>query len=180
MKKENRIIIFTGSGKGKTTAALGMALRASGHNQKIFILQFIKNDPSTGELAAINRLPNIKIVQAGLGFVPKKNDRLQRSASKFKEHCKKAEEALHKAREVMECNNYNLIILDEIITALSLDILKEKDVIEIIKLQKDCNLVLTGRGATPNLIDLADTVTEMNCIRHGLDQGITAQEGVEY
>jgi cob(I)alamin adenosyltransferase len=175
MKRKNRILIFTGDGKGKTTAALGMALRASGHGLRILILQFIKADPSIGELKSLKNLPRVEMIQMGRGFVPSPKD------PAFAEHCQAACHALEKATEALGSKRYDLIILDEICTAMAMGLITEDQVTKVIDQgSEDSCLVLTGRGATDRLISKADTVTEMRCLKHGFQEGITAQKGVEY
>ena len=174
MSLETRILLFTGEGKGKTTAALGMALRAAGNGMSVLILQFIKNQP-TGEIESLNKLANIKIVQTGVGFVP------ESSSSKFISHKQAAEDGWRIAEQSIASGDYQLIILDEICNAIDKELLDEKKVIASLKnTQTDGAIVLTGRAATPALIELADTVTEMRCIKHGLQTGRPAQKGVEY
>ncbi|MCX8022477.1 MAG: cob(I)yrinic acid a,c-diamide adenosyltransferase [Syntrophorhabdaceae bacterium] len=174
-KGKNRVIIFTGDGKGKTTAALGLALRALGHNKKVVILQFIKADKHSGELSAISSMKGIDIIQVGLGFVPKKG------SPEFDAHKKAAEHGLLNVKRLFHEGRYNVYILDEICNAIVYGLIKEEDVINVIKEAPDGSvLVLTGRGATKGLVDLADTVTEMVSIKHGYQTGIKAQEGVEW
>lgn len=175
MGGKSRILLFTGDGKGKTTAALGMALRASGHGLRTLILQFIKSNASTGELAAIQHLPGVEIIQLGRGFTPPAED------PAFSEHRRAAQDALKMALEALQSKRYDLIILDEICTAVAKGLLDEDQVLEIISQgDEDSHIVLTGRGATDRLISKADTVTEMCCLKHGLDEGWAAQKGVEY
>jgi cob(I)alamin adenosyltransferase len=179
MERKSRILIFTGDGKGKTTAALGMALRASGHGQRILILQFIKANPLTGELTALKHLSGIETIQMGRGFVPSQEN------PAFPEHFQAAVQALSKAADGLRSKKYDLIILDEICTAVAKGLLTEDQAIELIDQSSRLGngsscLVLTGRGATDRLISKADTVTEMRCVKHGLREGITAQKGVEY
>jgi cob(I)alamin adenosyltransferase len=174
-KGKNRILIFTGDGKGKTTAALGMALRASGHGMRTLIMQFIKADPKIGEMAALKHLKGVEMIQMGLGFVPSPAD------PTFPEHCQAACHAMEKAVEALRSKKYELIILDEICTAVAKGLITEDQVLEVIdQASEDLCLVLTGRGASDRLISRADTVTEMHCLKHGLQEGITAQKGVEY
>jgi cob(I)alamin adenosyltransferase len=172
---QGRTLIFTGDGKGKTTAALGMALRAVGHGQRVLILQFIKANSHSGELAALKNLSGIELLQMGRGFtVPPEDPR-------FEEHRQAAEEALKKAIEILEAGRHQLIILDEVCTAVKKNLLTEERVIEAV-CHRNGNtvLVLTGRGAGPDLTALADTVTEMRSLKHGLTAGWKAQEGVEF
>jgi len=172
--RKSRILIFTGDGKGKTTAALGMALRASGHSMKTLVLQFIKSNKS-GELTALKNLHGVEIIQTGRGFVPSPMD------PAFLKHREAAHQGLETAAEALRSKKYDLMILDEICTAMDKGLISEDQIMELIKESGEVScLVLTGRGATQRLIDEADTVTEMRNLKHGLSQGINAQKGVEY
>lgn len=169
-----RILIFTGDGKGKTTAALGMAFRASGHGLRSCIIQFIKSDTTVGEIAAAANSKTIEIHTMGLGFVPPSDD------PQLASHCSAAEAGLRKAAEVLASGQFSLVILDEICPAVAHGLIEERQVAELLaKASPDTCLVLTGRDATPGLIALADTVTEMLCINHALAVGRVAQKGVE-
>jgi cob(I)alamin adenosyltransferase len=173
--KKSRVLIFTGDGKGKTTAALGMALRASGHGLRALILQFIKADTSVGELTGLKYLPGVETIQMGRGFVPSPTN------PAFREHCQAAFHGVEKALEALRSKRYDLIILDEICTAMAMGLITEDQVMGVIdQANEDLCLVLTGRGASDRLISKADTVTEMRCLKHGLQEGIAAQKGVEY
>jgi cob(I)alamin adenosyltransferase len=174
-RKSPRIIINTGDGKGKTTAALGLALRAFGHGKKVMIVQFVKADKKTGELAAAAGMPGVEIIQTGLGFVPKPD------SPNYEKHRKSAEEGLRLAGQALSSGAYDVVILDEICTALALGLLDENNVVAVLKAAPEKSIiVLTGRSATRGLIDFADTVTEMCCIKHGFNAGIPAEEGVEW
>lgn len=170
-----RVLIFTGDGKGKTTAALGMVLRAAGHGQRVLVVQFIKANSKTGELAACPLLPGVELVQMGKGFLPK------RDSPKFKEHCDAAQTALDFATAKVSAHPPDLLVLDEVCTAVARAALDEERVLEFLHQAEavPC-IVMTGRGATARLIECADTVTEMKCVRHALQQGVKAQAGVEY
>ncbi len=173
--RKNRILIFTGDGKGKTTAALGMALRASGHGMRTLMLQFMKADETVGELIALKNLPGVEIIQMGRGFVPAAAD------PAFPEHRQAAFRALEKAAEALRSKRYDLIMLDEICTAMDKGLITEDQIMKLIEESGEVScLVLTGRGATDRLIARADTVTEMRSLKHGLREGISAQKGVEY
>ncbi|MGZ6240006.1 MAG: cob(I)yrinic acid a,c-diamide adenosyltransferase [Syntrophales bacterium] len=175
MKDKKRILLFTGDGKGKTTAALGMALRASGHDMKTMIIQFVKSDPTTGELAACRHLPGCEIVQTGRGFVPERTD------PTFREHLMAAAEGLKLAAGGLSSGSYDLVILDEICTAVGKGLLDEGQVIEaVLRGAPGICVVMTGRNATAGLISLADTVTDMRMVKHGFQDGREGQEGVEY
>jgi len=170
-----RILLFTGDGKGKTTAALGMALRASGHGQHVMIVQFIKSATLTGELTAAKSLAGVEFVQAGLGFVPAENH------PDFPSHQGAARRALQIAAQAIQSRAYDMVILDEICNAVGKKLIEEDDVLTVIRSAgSSICLVLTGRGASDRLIALADTVTVMQCRKHGFQENIPAQKGVEY
>ncbi len=170
-----RILVFTGDGKGKTTAAMGMALRAAGHGMPTRIIQFLKADASTGELAAFSAFSHVQMQQVGKGFVPKPEH------PSFPEHRAAAEHGLQLAAEALRGGQYHLIVLDEICTAVERSLILEADIVEIVRLARPGTvLALTGRGAPPAVIALADTVTSMQCIKHGMQTGHKAQKGVEF
>lgn len=174
-KKTGRLLIFTGDGKGKTTAALGLAVRAGGHGQKVFILQFLKSGRPTGERVGLIHLPGIEMMTGGLGFLPNPKSPV------FREHQEMAEKSLDVALEILKSGEYDLVILDEIGTALSKGVLSEDRVLEVIRQRNEkTSLVLTGRGIGEKFLNQADTVTQMNCLKHGLQQGLKAQPGIEY
>jgi cob(I)alamin adenosyltransferase len=174
MGDRGRILIFTGDGKGKTTAALGMVVRAHGHGIPVKVVLFVKADTKTGEFAALNRIDAVEIVVTGLGFVPRPTD------PRFADHCRAAEEALRIAAEAASSGRYGLVVCDEVCTAVALKLLAEDAVLAALREAAfDCTAVLTGRGATEGLINAADTVSEIRCIKHGFDSGRKAQKGVE-
>jgi cob(I)alamin adenosyltransferase len=174
MSRKPRILLFTGDGKGKTTAALGMAFRASGHGLRSCAIQFIKGDASVGEIAAAAASMAIEIHPTGLGFIPPADD------PRFAQHRAAAQAGLHKAAEVLAGGRFALVILDEICLAVARGLIDQQQVAELLaQASPETCLVLTGRDATPALIALADTVTEMRCLKHGLQAGCAAQKGVE-
>ncbi|HUT60806.1 MAG TPA: cob(I)yrinic acid a,c-diamide adenosyltransferase [Phycisphaerae bacterium] len=175
MADRARILLFTGDGKGKTTAALGMVLRSFGHGIPAFVVQFIKGEEVTGELAAARDLANVLIAQVGLGFVRGADD------PRFAEHKAAAADGLRRAELAIACGAYPVVVLDEVCLAVQLGLLDEQAVTDAVrKAGPAMTIVMTGRGATQGLIDLADTVTEMRCVKHGFDDGINAREGVEF
>lgn len=175
MSSSRRILLFTGDGKGKTTAALGMALRAVGHGLRVCIIQFIKNDPTTGERMALSLLPHVEFLQAGLGFVPAENH------EQFEAHRGAAGDGLKMAGERLQSGACDLIVLDEICTACALNLIPAEEVLRLLENSpSDVIWVLTGRGAPEALIKVADTVTVMECRKHGLQTGSKAEKGVEY
>jgi len=170
-----RTLIFTGDGKGKTTAAFGMVLRAVGHGQRVLVVQFLKSNASTGELLACAQLPRVEVVQMGCGFVPPPEH------PAFATHRAKALDAVAFARKAVVSAAYDLVILDEVCGAVARELIEEETVIALMSApERTACLVLTGRYASAGLIGHADTVTEMRCIRHGYTQGIAAQKGVEF
>ena len=173
MNDRARILLFTGDGKGKTTAALGMALRARGHGMPVCVVQFVKGDASVGEVAAA-RLCGIEVHQTGLGFVPASDD------PRFAQHRTAAREGLRQAREILAGRRFAMLILDEVCLAVARGLLETEQVIELLRqAPAETCLVLTGRDAPPALVALADTVTEMLCVKHALQSGRVAQQGVE-
>jgi len=175
MDEKNRILIFTGDGKGKTTAALGMALRAHGHGIPVALIQFVKSDTATGEYAALGRMAGIELHVAGLGFVPPPSD------PGFAAHCRAAEEGLGVAARAASSGRFGLVILDEVCYAVARKLLEEEAVLGLIRsAAPGVTLVLTGRGATEGLIAAADTVSEIRAVKHGFAAGWKAQKGVEY
>ena len=175
MSEEGRILIFTGDGKGKTTAALGMALRAHGHGIPVAVIQFVKSDVKTGEFAALSKLPGVEIFVVGLGFVPPETD------PRFADHRRAAQEGLRIASEVASSGRYGLVILDEGCYAVARNLVEEELVLRLLReAAPGVTVVLTGRGATEGLIAAADTVSEIRCVKHGFDTGRKAQKGVEF
>lgn len=168
-----RIIVITGDGKGKTTAALGMALRAAGHGQQVCFVQFIKSDVESGEFKALARIPRIEVHICGAGFV------FSREQEHYQHHVDRAQEGLTLLRKKVS-GDYDMIVLDEICGALALGLISVQSVLELIESAADnIVFVLTGRDAPPELIQRADTVSRIECVKHGFDAGIPAQKGVE-
>ncbi|GAB6184160.1 cob(I)yrinic acid a,c-diamide adenosyltransferase [Thermodesulfovibrio hydrogeniphilus] len=166
------IQIYTGDGKGKTTAALGLALRAAGAGLKVFIAQFIKNQLCSEHIALERFKDLITIKQYGTGFIngkPKSED-YEIILQGFKE-----------VAEILKNGDFDLVILDEINLAVHLGIISEDELIKVLK-EKASNVevVLTGRGASQKLIEIADLVTEMKEIKHYYIKGVLARKGIEY
>ncbi len=175
-------IVYTGNGKGKTSAALGAAMRALGHGWRVLIIQFFKGDWPVvyGELELAKKLhPQFEVLQLGRGFVKIMGDK-----KPFEEHVEAAQAALNLTRERMLSGNYDLIILDEVIYALGyLDfkLIDLKDVLQIIRQKPpQLHLILTGRNAPAEIIEAADLVTEMGEVKHPMKKGIPAQQGIDY
>ena len=175
MNEQGRILIFTGDGKGKTTAALGMAVRAHGHGIPVAVIQFVKSDVQTGEFVVLSRLPGVEIFVTGCGFVPPESD------PRFAEHRQAAKEGLRIASEAACSGRYGLVILDEGCYAVARNLIAEEFVLRLLREKAPgVVIVLTGRGATEGLIAAADTVSDIRCIKHGFDIGLKATKGVEF
>lgn len=166
-------ILFTGNGKGKTTAAFGQALRAAGHGKKIAIIQFIKERTDTGEAKALAALGGIELHVTGSGF-----SWAQRDQAAFKEV---AAAGWRLAQEKIASQAYDLIVLDELTYLIHFELVPETEVLATLAAKPaHLHLVITGRHATPGLIAAADLVTEMREIKHPHQRGITAQPGIEF
>lgn len=171
------VICYTGDGKGKTTAALGLCVRAAGYQHRVAILQFIKGSWHYGEIDGIKLLaPYVELQTAGKGFVGIVDDKLPRE-----EHRQAAREALGIAREKLTADKYDIVILDEIFVGVGLELITTQDILDLITAKpRRTNLVLTGRGAPPEVIAVADLVTEMIEVKHPFQQGIKARRGIDF
>lgn len=177
MDKRGLVIAYVGEGKGKTTAALGLCLRALGHKKKIVFVQFIKNCKKTGEhkFFCSNGLGE-NIIQVGSGFVGIAGDK-----KNIKTHRETAKKGIVKAGEIIASRRFEIIVLDEIIVANNLGLIKEEEIIELIESKKpEQTIVLTGRGELGKIEEYCDLITQMKCIKHPFDHGIGAIEGIDY
>lgn len=170
-------IVYTGKGKGKTTAALGLALRASGYEKKICMIQFIKGSWHYGEMDSSKKLePEFEMVAIGKGFVGIIDDN-----SPKEDHEKIAKEAIKISNEKIQSGEYDIVILDEINYAVNLNLISVDDVLQLIKSKPDqVDLVLTGNYAKERVIEVADLVTEMREIKHPFQRGIKAKKGIDF
>ena len=177
VEKEGLTIVYTGKGKGKTTAALGIALRATGYNKKICMIQFIKGSWHYGEMSSSKRLePEFEMVAIGKGFVGILDDNSPRE-----DHEKIAQEAIKISNEKIHSGKYDIVILDEINYAVNLQLISINDVLNLIKNKpSDVDLVLTGNYAKDEVIEMADLVTEMKQVKHPFQRGIKAKEGIDF
>ncbi len=175
-EEKGLVILYTGEGKGKTTAALGLVLRAVGYKRKCLIIQFGKMW-FTGEIEGVKKLsPLVKIIQAGKGFVKILGDKLP-----LKEHKKAAKEAFEKLYKEMVSKKWDVVVADEIVGAASSGILAESLVVKLITDKPEgVDLVLTGHHATKRLIEMADLVTEMKQVKHPYQKGILAKRGIDF
>lgn len=171
------VIVYTGNGKGKTTASLGVALRAIGHGLRVCMVQFIKGEWHYGELNSIKKLePDFELIVAGKGFIGIIDD-----DHDFEEHVRAAKTALDIVKQKISLDSFDIIILDEINYALHLGVLQLVDVMKILQNRpKHLSLILTGNHACEEIITLADLVTEMKEIKHPYKKGIKAKRGIDF
>jgi len=176
-KPRGLLAVYTGDGKGKTTAALGLCVRAVGYGHRVAIIQFIKGSWHYGEKDGIKRLaPEVSFEALGKGFVGIVDDQLPRE-----EHEKAARETLAEARRVLEAGAHEIVILDEVNVALDLGLLRTADVLEALRARPAAmHVVCTGRGAPAELVEAADLVTEMREVKHPYRQGLLAQRGFDF
>ena len=173
MDRKGRIIIHTGDGKGKTTAALGTVFRALGHGHKICVIQFIKGQGKYGERIFAEQLDNLDWHICGKGFVFNKEQ--------LDEDRKVAEEGFALAAEVIASDRYDLVVLDELTYLPNLGFLAVDEIVETLKAKPErLTIIITGRDAPQELVELADTVSEIAVVKHAFKQGIKAQKGVEF
>ncbi|MEK6808880.1 MAG: cob(I)yrinic acid a,c-diamide adenosyltransferase [Nanoarchaeota archaeon] len=183
--------IYAGDGKGKTTASLGLALRAIGNGFKVYMIQFLKSG-STGELISSKKFEDFKIVQYGVDAL--KENKIQKTLGDFglrddktkfifepdikeKESCEKA---LQDVKEIISSKEYNIVILDEINCALDKGLIKVADVVEILKNHGKTELILTGRDPPKEIFEYADYISIIQRVKHPWQKGIKARKGIEY
>ncbi len=176
-ERKGLIVVITGNGKGKTTSALGMAVRACGHNMKVSIIQFMKGDLYAGEWDGVKKMAsNVELTSAGKGFCG-----IQGNPYSHEEHRENAQNAIQLVNQKMESGQFDILILDEINNAVKLKLVDLPQVLDIIKRKPTLmHLVLTGRDASPEIIELADTVSEINEIKHAYRKDIEPQPGIDY
>jgi cob(I)alamin adenosyltransferase len=177
-KPRGLILVFTGDGKGKTTAAMGTALRMVGHGKRIGMVQFLKQgagngERGTGEIKAVKKFGSqFNVWSFGGGFT---------WSTSREENAKAVQKAWKKCCALLEDSKYSLVVLDEIHIALKYKFLKVAEVIKALKKRPAAqHVILTGRGASRELIKVADLVTEMKCVKHPFKRGILAQPGIEF
>jgi cob(I)alamin adenosyltransferase len=172
--RKGLVQVFTGDGKGKTSAAIGAVLRALGHGLRVYIVFFMKGDYPYGEHSVLSQLPNVTMERfGGRGFVDPKNVK--------PEEREEAEKALAAARKAMLSGDYDLVVLDEVNVAVAFKLVAVDEVLRLIdEKPPNVELVLTGRRADSKLVQSADLVTEMLNIKHPYDEGVGARGGIEY
>lgn len=175
-KTEERglLIVHTGAGKGKSTAAFGMVLRCLGHGMRVGIVQFVKGAWGTGERDVLARFPDLVTCRAmGEGFTWDTQDRARDIAA--------AHAAWDMAKAMIADPSYRMVLLDELNIVLRYDYLPVEEVLEVLRSKpRDLHVIVTGRNAKPELIEIADLVTEMTLVKHPFRSGIKAQPGVEF
>ena len=171
------VIVFTGDGKGKSSAALGITLRAFGHKMYVSFVQFIKSPSDTGEARAAERLaPEIEFVSLGKGFV-----NCCGSTTPLDEHKKAAARGPDGGTPAHTLGSWDIVVLDEINIAVKLGLIDIRDVLDLVRSKPpELHLILTGRDAHPDLIAAADMVTEMRDLKHPYAAGVPAQKGIDY
>jgi len=176
-EKKGLVVVITGGGKGKTTTALGIAVRACGHNMRVAIMQFMKGDLYSGEWDGIRRMNcAVELIPTGKGFCG-----IQGNPYPFQEHRENAQEALRLAREKMKRGEVDILILDEVNNALHLKLVDLEQILDLIAGKPPfLHLVLTGRNAPARVIELADTVSEIKEVKHAYRKEIEPQPGIDY
>jgi cob(I)alamin adenosyltransferase len=176
-EKKGLVVVITGHGKGKTTTALGIAVRACGHDMKVSIIQFMKGDLYAGEWDGVRKMNcRIELIATGKGFCG-----IQGNPYPYSEHRENAQEAIQIVHKKMEVDPPDILILDEINNALHLKLVDLDQVLQIIEQKpSQMHLVFTGRDAHPQVIDLADTVSEITEVKHAYRKGIEPQPGIDY
>ena len=166
------VLVNTGDGKGKTTAALGAALRALSYDWRVLMIQFIKGKRSSGERQIAAKLPGLVIRAGGLGLIRGKDPQ---------RHRQKARDTWQQACREVASDQWDLVILDEIFLALGYGFVSIPELVQLIqKRPPRLHLILTGRGCPPEIMELADTVTEMRNLKHHLQAGVSTRRGIEY
>lgn len=173
-KKNSLLIVLTGDGKGKTTSALGQAFRALGHGFRVCLIQFIKGGWAYGELNTAKQFEGLLDIHVmGRGFTWK-SENIDKDIAIAKEGWELAKKVIHEGK-------HRLVILDELTYLLTYNMIDEQEVIDTLQSRPaDMHVVVTGRGASKNLIETADLVTEMVAVKHPYDNGVKAQKGIEF
>ncbi len=176
-EKKGLVVVITGHGKGKTTTAFGIAVRACGHDMRVCILQFMKGDLYSGEWDGVKKMGcEVELTSTGKGFCG-----IQGNPYPYEEHRSNAQDAVRLAHLKMESGKFDILILDEINNALQLKLIDLDQVLDIIRRKPPLmHLVLTGRDAHPQVIEMAHTVSEVREIKHAYREGIEPQPGIDY
>src|SRR5215471_7270618 len=177
-RRRGLTIVYTGNGKGKTTAAIGLVVRAAGNRMRAFFLQFIKGQWKSGEREILSGLPGVDLEVTGRGFTI---ERLRNPRIPLEDHAAAAAHGWQVARQIVAEGEYDMVVLDEILGAIKAGLVPVDEVVALVESKPPTlHLVLTGRNAPPELVSVADLVSEIQPIKHPLHQGIKAQRGIEF
>jgi cob(I)alamin adenosyltransferase len=171
-------LIFTGNGKGKTTAAVGLTVRAAGNHLRVFFLQFIKGQWKSGEREVLRTIPGVDLEVTGRGFTI---EGLRNPKIPMEDHAAAAAYGWQVTQRIVREGEYDLVVLDEVLGAITAGLVPLDELLALVKSKPpELHLVLTGRGAPPELIEAADLVSEIQPIKHPFERGIKAQRGIEF
>ncbi|MBV9601471.1 MAG: cob(I)yrinic acid a,c-diamide adenosyltransferase [Chloroflexi bacterium] len=177
-RRHGLTLVFTGNGKGKTTAAVGLTVRAAGNRMRVFFLQFIKGQWKTGERDILRGLPGVDLEVTGRGFTI---ERLRNPNIPLEDHAAAATHGWSVAQQIVREGDYDVVVLDEILGAVNAGLVPRDELIELVRSKPPLlHLVLTGRNAPPELVEVADLVSEIQPIKHPFQRGIKAQRGIEF
>jgi cob(I)alamin adenosyltransferase len=177
-KRHGLTLVYTGNGKGKTTAAIGLVVRAVGNRMRVFFLQFIKGSWKSGERSVLSGLPGVDLEVTGRGFTL---EELRDPRIPMEDHFAAAASGWRRAEEVVHSGAYDLVVFDEILGAVHAGLVSLDEILELVRTKPaHVHLVLTGRNAPAELIEIADLVSEVRSIKHPFERGIKAQRGLEF
>jgi len=178
VKRHGLTIVYTGNGKGKTTAAIGLVIRAVGNQMRVFFLQFIKGSWKSGERSVLRGLPGVDLEVTGRGFTI---EELRDPRIPMDDHAAAAAHGWRVARTIVSQGQYDVVVLDEVLAAVTAGLVPLDELVELVRSKpSQLHLVLTGRNAPAELIEVADLVSEVQPIKHPFDKGIKAQRGIEF
>jgi len=176
--RQGLTLVFTGNGKGKTTAAIGLTVRAAGNRLRVFFLQFIKGQWKSGEREILRSIPGVDLEVTGRGFTI---ERLRNPTIPLEDHAAAAAHGWQVAKEIVHGGEYDLVVLDEVLGAVKAGLVPADELVELVRSKPpELHLALTGRNAPSELVEVADLVSEIQPIKHPLQRGIKAQRGIEF
>jgi cob(I)alamin adenosyltransferase len=177
-RRHGLTLVFTGNGKGKTTAAVGLTVRAAGNRMRVFFLQFIKGQWKTGEREILRGLPGVDLEVTGRGFTI---EGLRNPNIPLEDHAAAAAHGWSVAQQIVREGDYDVVVLDEILGAVHAGLVPQSELIDLVLSKPPLlHLVLTGRNAPPELVEVADLVSEIQPVKHPFQKGIKAQRGIEF
>ena len=176
--RQGLTLMFTGNGKGKTTAAVGLTVRAAGNRMRVFFLQFIKGQWKSGEREVLRGLPGVDLEVTGRGFTI---EGLRNPKIPMEDHAAAAAHGWQVARQIVQEGEYDMVVLDELLGAINAGLVSLEEVVQVVRDKPaELHLVLTGRNAPSELVEVADLVSEIQPIKHPFERGIKAQRGIEF